>query len=328
MKRPSGASDSHLSRPKTTPVLFRCLLEEHATDLLPKAALAELRKLKAADDLVLNPYCFLNTAEIRTLPYLSSFAAPEEIVWILDPDANALWPFWVDDDVRTWLAGLQPGEAVNGQIPDKAAKVLRFARILVRRKDLERRRSELAQEIAKASAYFQKNRYVPLKDLLHPLHIAALRRYVRDLMAAGKLAKGKGGYKHCHLEHNEPAARFFHHQMTSVVSEIVGEPVQPSFTFTISYHGGAELSTHTDREQCEFTISLCVDFIPEPETVTSWPLCLETKGGRVVIEQGLGDGILFCGREVPHYRDRLADGCTSTSILFHFVRRNFDLELD
>ena len=328
MKRPSSAAASRTSGKTTPPVLFRSLLDKQALDLVPPAALRDFGKMKCDDDLVINPYCSFHSPELHSLPYLENFFAPNEILWILDPDRNALQPFSLTKELRTLLAGVQPGTLAPRGLPCDAVKLLRFAGVLVQQGVFESRSQQFSKMVAQAAGFFLRNRYVNLNNLFHPLHIAALRRYLRDLLTAGKLAKGRGGYQHCHLCHNEPVARFFHHQLTSLVSEITGEPVQPSFTFTLSYHGGAELSTHTDREQCEFTLSLCLDFIPEPRGRTPWPIYMERAGGCIEIGQALGDAILFCGREVPHYRKRLAEGHTSTSILFHFVRRNFDLELD
>jgi len=326
MNRSLIAPESGLSHSEARAVLFRCQLDEQTTAFLPRPFLTLLRKLKVSNGLVLNPFCALHSPELRSLPYLSSFAAPDEIVWVLDPDRNALQPFWVSQELRSWLASLQPGMPADDP-PSEAARLLYFSGVLISPDEVERRRREAARSLAKASDSFLEKRYVTLKDILHPLHIAALRRYIRRLIAAGMLEEGKSGYEYCHLKHNEPVARFFHYQLTSLIGEVVAEPVQPSFAFTLSYHGGAELSSHTDREQCEFTLSLCIDFVPEPREATGWPIYLQTEGGRTVVDQALGDGILFCGRELPHYRRRLADGCTATSILFHFVRRNFDGKL-
>ncbi len=325
-----GPKHSRIAGPieKKPQALFRCLLDEQPTELLPKPSLAALKKLVPANDLAVNPCCFFASPELRSLPYLRKFFSPEDILWVLDPDMNALQPFWLGPELRSRLADLQPAQLIPADLPQGVVNVLRFAGVLSNQHDRQSRSRELAHWVAKAAAYFQKNRYVLMNRLLHPFHIAELRRYIRELARCGELAVGDDGYENCHLKHNETVARFFHYQLTDVVSKVIGELVQPSFAFLCSYHGGAELARHTDREQCEFTVSLCVDFEPEPKRVTGWPLYLETSRGRVIIEQALGDGILFCGREVPHYRHRLADGCTSTSILFHFVRRNFDGKLN
>jgi hypothetical protein len=130
------------------------------------------------------------------------------------------------------------------------------------------------------------------------------------------------------VAHNESVARFFHHQIANAVSAVVGEAIKPSYVYLASYLSGAELKKHTDREQCEFSVTLCLDFSPEPELATSWPIRLDTGEGAVAVYQALGDGLVYRGTSVPHYRSVLAEGCTSTSIFFHYVPADFSGPLD
>jgi hypothetical protein len=311
-----------------SPILFRCLLDEQPTDLLPKPALATLRTLRAAGDLVLNPYCQLSSRDLHRLPFLDRFLSAPETLWILDPATDALLPFWLGTNSLRLLGQTQPGHPPPEDIQPKFVSVLRFADLLVARNYRARRRQAVAQTVARAATSFQQNGFALLTSLVHPFHLAALRRYYRDLANAGAFHPGEGQYSKRSWMHNETVARFFHHQLTSIVAAITREAVRPSYVYIASYGRGADLPKHTDREQCEFTISMCLDFIPEPRDVTGWPLYLETKSRRVVIQQALGDGLLFRGREIPHYREPLPHASTSTSIFFHFVRCNFVGSLD
>jgi hypothetical protein len=126
-----------------------------------------------------------------------------------------------------------------------------------------------------------------------------------------------------YVAHNECVARYFHHQMTRAVAAIVGQPIKPSYVYLASYLGGAELKKHRDREQCEFSVTLCLDYSPEPKLATPWPIRLDTSEGTVTAYQALGDGLVYRGTKVPHYRDALAEGHTSTSIFFHYVAEDF-----
>ncbi|MGC1370955.1 MAG: hypothetical protein WA824_02340, partial [Candidatus Sulfotelmatobacter sp.] len=83
------------------------------------------------------------------------------------------------------------------------------------------------------------------------------------------------------------------------------------------------LKKHIDREQCEFSVTLSLDFSPEPELDTSWPIRLDTPAGAITVYQALGDGLVYRGTKVPHYRSRLANDRTSTSIFFHYVPADF-----
>jgi hypothetical protein len=98
--------------------------------------------------------------------------------------------------------------------------------------------------------------------------------------------------------------------------------------YLASYVSGAELRKHVDREQCEFSITLCLDFSPEPELSTPWPICLDTAKGKVVVYQALGDGLAYRGTRLPHYREKLGARQTSTSIFFHYVPADFEGRLD
>lgn len=123
------------------------------------------------------------------------------------------------------------------------------------------------------------------------------------------------------IARDEQAARALHHQFMPLMAAIAGVPVEPAYTYTVMYEAGAELPRHVDRAECEYSISIAVDFDPTPAGPTGWPLWLVTAEGPVPIDQSLGDGLFFRGRQLPHYRHRLPAGRRSTSILLHYVSR-------
>jgi hypothetical protein len=158
--------------------------------------------------------------------------------------------------------------------------------------------------------------------------VSALRRYYRRLIRTDKFELGDMQSPLRYIAHNEPVACFFHHQLTHVVNEIAGQPLKPSYVYFSSYMGGAKLPKHVDREQCEVSITFCLDYSPEPEHQTAWPIHLHTPVGKTTVFQAIGDGLFYRGRELPHSRDRLPDGHSSTSIFFHYVAADFDGPLD
>ena len=109
---------------------------------------------------------------------------------------------------------------------------------------------------------------------------------------------------------------------------MAGERLKPSYVYMASYLSGAELKKHTDRAQCEYSVTLCLDFSPEPTLQTPWPIRLDTSTGTVMVYQALGDGLAYRGTRLPHYRSPLGEGQTSTSIFFHYVGADFSGSLD
>jgi len=180
----------------------------------------------------------------------------------------------------------------------------------------------------KAAAVFREKGYAPLPGLIHPFHIAALRRYYRYLIRTGAIRLGDRQSARRYVAYNDPVARFFHQHITGTLSAVAGETLKPSYVYLASYLSGAELKKHVDREQCEFSITLCLDFSPEPALATPWPIQLETPTSKVAVCQSIGDGLAYRGTRLPHYRDKLGEGQTSTSIFFHYVAADFAGSLD
>jgi hypothetical protein len=107
------------------------------------------------------------------------------------------------------------------------------------------------------------------------------------------------------------------------MTAFAGEPVKPSYVYMASYKAGAILEAHTDRVQCDYSVTLCLDYSPDPRATTPWPLYLHKKSGKVTVFQAIGDALLYRGCQIPHSREALPEGHTSTSIFFHFVREDF-----
>jgi hypothetical protein len=281
------------------------------------------------EPLFLNRECYICPAE--KLPadiglqteLLTGFASQGTVAWVRDPATLSLLPFWLGPELEAVVSNLCPGEPAPEILPEDARFLLAAAGILTTRDHAKRRIAEWQGVLHNAAPVFREKGYVPLRNLIHPFHVAALRRYYRSMIRHGKLYLGDNSSSRRYVAHNESVARFFHYQIAKTVSAIVGEAIKPSYVYVASYLSGAELHKHTDREQCEFSVTLCLDFSPEPALETSWPIRLDTPQGTVAVYQALGDGLLYRGTQVPHYRDALSQGRTSTSIFFHYVPADF-----
>lgn len=318
---------SRTSRRELPASSFYCLLDEQPTHLVPRH-LAKAVATNSASQLIVNPHCVF--CQDRELPaelrahadLLENFALIGNIAWVRDPATGAWAPYWLGPEFSDLLAGVRPGDPAPAHLPEPAGETLMHAGVLVRRDAVSDRCKYWSEVAARSKQHFQRM-FVPIGGLIHPFHLGALRRYYRYLIRNGRIQLGDDQSPRRYGAHNEPVARFFHHQLLGAVSTIVGEPIKPSYVYLCSYLSGSDLEKHTDREQCEFTITFCLDFSPEPHRYTPWPLHVDTQEGNLTLYQALGDGLLFRGRELPHYRNSLSQGRTSTSIFFHFVKQGF-----
>ena len=310
------------------PDRFYCLLDELPLHLVPRPVLAPNSE-QASRDLVLNPECRFCAGEELPVELASrkellpAFALQGTIAWLHDPNTNSLIPFWLGRQFESFVRDLRPGEPVPDSLPAWARSILERAGILVSGCSIARRGVEREAASGKAGKLFRKKGYAPLHGLIHPFHIAALRRYYRHRIRTGAIALGDGQSPRRYVAYNDPVARFFHRRIAIPFGAVAGEPVKPSYVYMASYLSGAELKKHVDRAQCEFSITLCLDFSPEPALATPWPIHLETPKGTVTVYQALGDGLAYRGTRLPHYRSTLGEKQTSTSIFFHYVAADF-----
>jgi hypothetical protein len=321
------------------PDRFYCLLDELPLHLIPLRSLRALRHQGNGDrPLYLNPECILCTGhqvpdELRSQEaLLSGFALQGTVAWVRSRATGNLLPFWLGPQLEAALQNLRPNEPLPSSVPDGARCRLAAAELLIpdNRTDQRDRQSDRQREdsVGKASLLFRAKGYTPIPNLIHSFHIAALRRYYRYLIRTGAIRLGDGQSPRRYVAYNDPVARFFHRDIAATLSAVAGECLKPSYVYLASYLSGAELKKHTDREQCEFSVTLCLDFSPEPALATPWPIRLDTPNGTVTVYQALGDGLAYRGTRMPHYRFPLGEGQTSTSIFFHYVGSDFAGSLD
>jgi len=303
---------------------FHCLLDDQPDHLLPRRYAAEVKA--PGMGLVLNPRCvFSANGEVPEgvdPGLVANFALQGTVAWVPDPAIGTWMPFWLGEQFSSLLCDLRGGDPEPETLPPHVRATLAYAGILVMPDDVDRRQQHWARTLERAKPLAAKG-YAPVGKLIHPFHIASLRRYYRYLVRTGQVRLGDDQSERRYVAHNESVARFFHHQLTGAVSDLVGEAVKPSYCYFSSYLGGAELEKHLDRPQCEFSLTLQLDYAPEPWNETPWPLCLETSEGTVTVYQGLGDALFYRGHQVPHYRFPLRQGHVSSHIFFHYVPEGF-----
>ncbi|HET7889946.1 MAG TPA: hypothetical protein VFL34_00365 [Candidatus Sulfotelmatobacter sp.] len=334
----AGVSGEGVSRQTYAATLppdrFYCLLDELPLHLVPQRAQRSLQVPNVREQpLVLNPECII--CEGEEIPeelssrgdLLGGFALQGTVAWVRSRTTGNLLPFWLGPELERVIRSLRPDEAVPALVEETHQRVLLAAGILQSQGHAERDHQP-NQNFRNASLSFRAKDYAPIGDLIHPFHVAALRRYYRYLIRSGAIRLGDGQSPRRYVAYNEPVARFFHHDIAAALSMVAGELLKPSYVYLASYLSGAELKKHTDREQCEFSVTLCLDFSPEPVLATSWPIQLDTPKGPVKVYQALGDALAYRGTRLPHYREPLREGQTSTSIFFHYVANDFAGSLD
>jgi hypothetical protein len=307
---------------------YHCLLDEQPYYLVP----ARLFGGERPDPLIVNPHAWfswhgpLPPDRAFRQSGTDSLLPAEHVVWVEDTGTRALWPYWVGPDFLNYLGQLAPGAPVTIELPPLVRWVLIMADVLVEPGYPEWHRRQWLDSARGGGEVFRRG-YTSVTGLVPPFHLGALRRYCRYHIRSGSWPMGDDQVARRYVAHNEPVAQFFHHQLANAVSDIAGTIVWPSYSYVAGYESGAVLDAHLDREQCEYSISMCIDASPEPSAQSSWPIQLDIPDGSLRVWQHLGDSLLYRGRQLTHYRDELSAGCTSTSLLFHYVDAGYPGDL-
>src|SRR3954469_20731929 len=213
---------------------------------------------------------------MRATPHRNRFLGGYPLVWVSSPVTGFAVPYWTPRSWGAALARLRPGEAAPS-LPAPMAPALRAAGALTDPAAPDSADQPQEQALDAAAEHFRTFSYASVSGLVPQGHLPALADYQRALVGAGQVRLGDEQCRRRYAMHNEPMARFLLHQLQGAVGRVVGRPVLPAYSYSLTYEAGAVLAPHTDREQCEYTVSLLIEGTAEG-TWEPWPLWLKVNG--------------------------------------------------
>ena len=285
-----------------------------------------------------------NAASLSQQYHLSPFSA---VAWVTDPVLQTSRGYWLTPEDSEFVSKFEASAPTDGKVPEQLVRRLISAGLLGNRKAFATNAAYWENTVKDAKKKFGCDKYVVIEKIFPPEQMSAMRRYYRQYVDQGFMPFGDNQVKRRFRQHSEPFASFLHGQFVKLVEMVVGEPVKLSYVFAASYKEGAELTPHTDREQCEYSISFQVDYEPEPPyQLSPWALNIEPlpmgvelgahakhftfeeieqkrESPSTAIYLANGDALIYKGRELVHHRYTLPAGHRSTSLFFHFVPGDF-----
>jgi len=144
------------------------------------------------------------------------------------------------------------------------------------------------------------------------------------------------------IVHNHPRFTELQVKLVNTVSELVGEPVEPSYNFLSLYTRMGVCEPHLDAPSAKWTLDVCVDqseawpihfskVVPWPEDrpkfEQNWQESIKNDPNLLFQSKTLtpGNGIVFSGSSQWHYRDPLSPTKNSESfcnlLFFHYIPR-------
>ncbi len=245
--------------------------------------------------------------------------------WVEQPATGMVFPYRVPTRWCGHLTRLLSGRASIAALPTGLRRACHAAQIVMTAKEIRRVDEAVVHLRTESHAQVRaQSRTGPLNLAFPTLQLRALQRHYRLLARNGWFNPSCRQSPGRMFIHNEPVSVFFHRQMSSVISALMGTAWKPSYCFLARYRPGADLRRHVDREACGMTLSWQIEHTPSTNRAHAWPLKIELPAGRRrprVVASRLVDGemVAFDGRKLVHFRHALRPGHTVTCLFLHFV---------
>jgi prolyl 4-hydroxylase len=174
----------------------------------------------------------------------------------------------------------------------------------------------LKEELLHQDYYFDEFTPLKINNVLNEGVLDILKSYYKETISSSVFELGDG-QSNRYKAGNEVISRFLHYELLPLFERILKKKLKPTYTYISAYIKDADLPPHTDRPDCEYTVSFIVD---KPDNVT-WPIYVhKTKQEKkyvgkyhftppkeecIEFDCDAGGLMMFCGTDHIHYRENL-----------------------
>ena len=113
-------------------------------------------------------------------------------------------------------------------------------------------------------------------------------------------------------------------ELKTYVEECFRKPMLPTYTCMRLYKKGDALPIHTDREACEYSLSVAIARSNENPDLPYTLFFKNPDGTELGVSCDIGDGVFYKGMEIPHFRYPCPHDWYLAAF-FHYVERGGEI---
>jgi hypothetical protein len=164
---------------------------------------------------------------------------------------------------------------------------------------------------------FRKNRYLLVKGLLPTALLEYLKIYYRVLLDNELFTRDSQCPTSLSLG-GDPGLDSVLEWVRPEIGRLVGFELAPTYSYTRRYAKGELLKRHLDRSSCEVSVTVSIKI---PDRAAPSVVYLKPPNSRITkISMREGDGCVYAGAEIEHWRDRFrVDGYIQ--LFLHFISK-------
>lgn len=158
---------------------------------------------------------------------------------------------------------------------------------------------------------FQKDRYVIIRNAISDETLSLINNYVKLQQANNYFSPDK---YFAVTKYMDPVMQSLLMLIQKKVEVVVEKDLFPTYSHVRIYNNGDYLPAHTDRESCEYSVTMALDYNCD----FVWPIFVMNGDQKVNAFLDRGDMLIYKGIEVIHGRDMFM-GDSWTQVFLHYV---------
>src|SRR5262245_43737865 len=163
---------------------------------------------------------------------------------------------------------------------------------------------------------YARNGYALLAGLLGSSVHSFLNDYAVKAVEAGRFTVGDTQLADTPRLYGDPLMETLLEMLVPRVEAETGHRLYPTYSYLRVYQRGDVLARHTDRASCETSLTINLGC----QGNERWPIWLDPDGEARAFDLDPGDGLLYRGIEVPHWREAFR-GERMVQLFLHYVDR-------
>lgn len=164
-----------------------------------------------------------------------------------------------------------------------------------------------------AAEVFKKSSYVIIRNLIDVSEASRLYKYALQNIDKGNMKDDQAPGSPSFYQDKEMV--ILHQKLLPTLEEFLKLKLYPTFCYYRTYRTGAILRAHKDRKACEISISLNLGQKGKPWDL--WLLDYEENAHNITLSPG--DGLIYRGCQLTHWRGKLVDTDYVSQVFFFFV---------
>ena len=162
---------------------------------------------------------------------------------------------------------------------------------------------------------FKEKGFQKVEGFIPSFFSTYLRNYFTLRVQNDPSLTGDPAVPNSHCVYGDPAFESVMIMAIADIEKIVGKKLIPQYTYARIYKNGSDLFKHSDRPECEYSVSLCLG----GEYEKTWPIWIKDYAGNsneVPLE--VGDMVVYHGTKLEHWREKF-EGNMQYQLFMHYV---------